>query len=105
MRKSEVKSPISFIFRRGQIVLLLSLRHSIPLRRSILVYANVEDFSTNEEQEVVRADGDENRIAGPVHWLVLLAIDLVIISDGCGKSGNIRLTFVAMIELACTHML
>lgn len=66
MSKSEVQPLVTLIGRGSEVMLLLLLRHGIPLLFSIRIDANIEDLRADKHEHVIDADGDQDPIAAAI---------------------------------------
>lgn len=98
--KTEVQPLVPFILRCGKVMLLLLLRHVVPKVRTLLIDIDIEQFRTNEQCKIIRADTDQHLVALPVHWLVLVAIDLGMVSQLDDWLVLEELTLAPITELA-----
>jgi hypothetical protein len=72
---------------------LLFVWHLVPDLCSLSIDMDIEELGTNENHEVVSADGNQNLVASSVERFVLFSVDL-----------NRRLADVWMIQGADTHV-
>lgn len=95
MCEPEGQHLITFVGRRRKIFSPLSIRHRIPLAISnsidtvleqnvnfkdtssnVLVPPDIEGFGSQKQHNVVGTNGDKNLVTCPIHWLVVVAVDL-----------------------------
>ena len=77
MRKSEIQALIALIFGRLQIRLLVLPRHGVPNGFSLLIDRHIVYLRTNEQHKVVRANGKQYFVSATIHWLIILAVDVL----------------------------
>lgn len=76
MRKSEIQSLISVVFRRLEMVVLLILAHTIPDEIPRFILANVVNFDEPGHQNVQRDYAEQDFVSSSVIRCVTFAVDL-----------------------------
>jgi hypothetical protein len=76
MRKPEIESRGSPVFRRLKIRLFFFLVHTCPNRLTLLVYGNIVNLCPNEDREVPNTYRDKHFVASAIQWLVIVSVDV-----------------------------
>ena len=76
MREAEIQSLVALISGSGKVVLLLLLRHGLPLCLATAVDGHIQDLGADKEADVVAAERYQNSVASFVQWLIFCTVDL-----------------------------